>query len=56
MSWQPDHPGGIITCDVTGCMRTRRYYCTPAERDEWDASMVGASVRDLCPNHTVGSD
>lgn len=55
MTWHPSHPGGVITCDHPGCTRERRNYCTPTERDQWQAVHVGGPLdghtRDYCPEH-----
>ncbi|WP_157813955.1 hypothetical protein [Microbacterium sp. BR1] len=51
MTNYPDHPGGIIVCDVDGCERKRRNHCSPEEREKWHAETMGQFVRDLCPVH-----
>lgn len=52
MTWAEDHPGGVITCDAPGCTRTRRAYCAPSEREQWEARDTGYRVTDLCPTHS----
>ena len=51
MTWMPDHPGGRIYCDATGCTRSRRNYCFPNVSDQWAAFMAGNFCFDMCPDH-----